>query len=697
MLGMFGVTMELQEAGERGSSPGQPVRTKPVLGGGGGGDCSCDGVQPRARPALSPGHVLYGLHGNSFWLGSSLLDGMTQKTAFHRSQTLGYRNGYAIARRPTVGIGGTRLQVNQLSQADLDELASKAPVITYGPPKPAPPASFIPAHVAFDKKVLKFDAYFQEDVPMSTEEHYRIRQVNIYYYLEDDSMSVIEPIVENSGIPQGKLIKRQRLAKNDQGDHYHWKDLNRGINITIYGKTFRIVECDRFTQVFLESQGIELNPPEKMVLDPYTELRKQPLRKYVTPSDFDQLKQFLTFDKQVLRFYAIWDDTDSMFGECRNYIIHYYLMDDTVDIREVHERNDGRDPFPLLMNRQRMPKVLVKNGKNFPRCVLEISDQEVLEWYTAKDFIVGKPLTILGRTFFIYDCDPFTRQYYKEKFGISDLPRIDVSKKEPPPVKQELPPYNGYGLVEDSAQNCFALIPKAPKKDVIKMLMHDKKVLRYLAALESPFPEDKDRRFVFSYFLATDMISIFEPPVRNSGIIGGKYLGRTKVVKPHSSVENPIYYSPSDFFIGAVIEVFGHRFIILDMDDYVLKYMESNASQYSPEALLSIQNRIQKQEAPAAELETKHTEADPAAQELEAVIDTVQGQLKDHPCKGSIREAFQTWDKDASGYVDKETFFKICDSLNVPVDDSLIKELIRMCSHGEDKINYYEFVRAFSD
>ena len=74
--------------------------------------------------------------------------------------------------------------------------------------------------------------------------------------------------------------------------------------------------------------------------------------------------------------------------------------------------------------------------ENFPRCVLEISDKEVLEWYTAKDFIVGKPLTILGRTFFIYDCDPFTRQYYREKFGVSDLPRIDMSKKEPPPMKQ---------------------------------------------------------------------------------------------------------------------------------------------------------------------------------------------------------------------------------------------------------------------
>uniref|UniRef100_A0A8C6IJN0 EF-hand domain-containing protein 1 n=1 Tax=Mus spicilegus TaxID=10103 RepID=A0A8C6IJN0_MUSSI len=596
------------------------------------------------------------VHGLPFLPGSSFTD--STKTAFHRSQTLNYRNGYAVVRRPTMGIGGDRLHYNQLSQAELDELANKAPILTYGPLKQAPPAEFVPAHVAFDKKVLKFSAYFQEDVPISMEEHYRIRHVNIYYYLEDDSMSVIEPVVENSGIPQGKLIKRQRFTKNDMGDHYHWKDLNRGINLTVYGKTFRIVDCDRFTQDFLESQGIELNPSEKIPLDPYTQLRKEPVRKYVTPSDFDQLKQFLTFDKQVLRFYAIWDDTDSLFGECRHYIIHYYLMDDTVEIREVHERNNGRDPFPLLMNRQHMPKVLVENAKNFPKCVLEISDQEVLEWYTAKDFIVGKPLTILGRTFFIYDCDPFTRQFYKDKFGMPDLPPVDVTKKEPPPVKQE-----------------------------------------------SPIPEDKDRRFVFSYFLATDMISIFEPPVRNSGIIGGKFLGRTKVVKSFSPVDNPIYYSPSDFFIGAVIEVFGHRFVILDTDEYVLKYMESNASQYSPEALASIQNRIQKPELPAPELESKQATGEPMVQgteeskvqDLDALIDQIHMHLKYNSCKENLRETFQMYDKDESGYVDRETFFKICETLNVPVDDLLIKELIRLCTHGEGRINYYNFVRAFSN
>uniref|UniRef100_A0A2K6DLG3 EF-hand domain containing 1 n=1 Tax=Macaca nemestrina TaxID=9545 RepID=A0A2K6DLG3_MACNE len=66
------------------------------------------------------------VHGLPFLPGTSFKD--STKTAFHRSQTLGYRNGYAIVRRPTVGIGGDRLQFNQLSQAELDELAKVFPV-----------------------------------------------------------------------------------------------------------------------------------------------------------------------------------------------------------------------------------------------------------------------------------------------------------------------------------------------------------------------------------------------------------------------------------------------------------------------------------------------------------------------------------------------------------------------------------------
>ncbi|KAJ7345642.1 hypothetical protein JRQ81_001592 [Phrynocephalus forsythii] len=617
--------------------------------------------------------------------GSSFRD--PTKTAFHRSQTLGYRNGFAFKRLPTVGIGGTRLNVNQLSQAELDELSNKRPTLTYGEPRQAPPSAFIPAHVAFDKKVLKFDGYFQEDVPISTEEHFRIRQVGLYYYLEDDSMSVMEPIVENSGIPQGKLIKRQRLPKNDRGDHYHWKDLNRGINITIYGKTFRIVDCDAFTETFLQSQGIELNPPEKMIFDPYTELRKMPLRMYVTPSDFDQLKQFLAFDKKVLRFYAMWDNTEEMFGENRCFIIHYYLADDTVEVREVHERNDGRDPFPVLIRRQRLPKKFVENKGTFPSCVLEISDQEVLEWFAAKDFAVGKFTTLLGRKFFIYDCDEFTRQFYQDKFGITDFQPVDIKKPPPEEIKREIPPYNGYGFLEDSLQNCFSLIPQPPRKNIIKMLENDHKVLRYAAIL---------RRFVLSYCLATDMISIYEPPVRNSGIIGGKYLGRTKVPKPGSSTDNPVYYEPADLTIGAMVEVFGHRFIIVDADEHVLNYMESNLDKFPAAVLQSMRDHFAPRLA-ATEAIKKIAATEPDTQELGVLSEQIQEHMQRHNYlpDSNMQAAFLEQDKDGSGLINKTEFFALCDHFKVPVDDPVFQKLINLCSHGDNQIRYPSFLKAF--
>jgi len=58
-----------------------------------------------------------------------------------------------------------------------------------------------------------------------------------------------------SGIPQGKLIKRQRLPKNDLGEHWHWKDFNLDILVTFYGKSFMIYDCNKWTEVCLFSSG----------------------------------------------------------------------------------------------------------------------------------------------------------------------------------------------------------------------------------------------------------------------------------------------------------------------------------------------------------------------------------------------------------------------------------------------------------
>ena len=50
---------------------------------------------------------------------------------------------------------------------------------------------------------------------------------------------------------------------------------------------------------------------------------------------------------------------------------------------------------------------------------------------------------------------------------------------------QEVAAYGGYGSLEDSMQSCLSLIPQPPKKDFIKMLENDGKVLRYEAVLVS--------------------------------------------------------------------------------------------------------------------------------------------------------------------------------------------------------------------
>lgn len=62
---------------------------------------------------------------------------------------------------------------------------------------------------------------------------------------------------------------------------------------------------------------------------------------------------------ELNRFKAIWDDRDSEYGEVRKYEVLYILATDNVVVKEVHGKNDGRDPYPLLLRKSKLPKVRV--------------------------------------------------------------------------------------------------------------------------------------------------------------------------------------------------------------------------------------------------------------------------------------------------------------------------------------------------
>ena len=103
-------------------------------------------------------------------------------------------------------------------------------------------------------------------------ENYRIRKCILYYYLDDDTIHILEARVENSGIPQGIFLKRHKVPRSD-GQLYTWRDLDLAMDLSIYGRVFRIINCDDFTHSFYGNEGVSLNGAEGYPNDPFEKTR----------------------------------------------------------------------------------------------------------------------------------------------------------------------------------------------------------------------------------------------------------------------------------------------------------------------------------------------------------------------------------------------------------------------------------------
>ena len=95
-------------------------------------------------------------------------------------------------------------------------------------------------------------------------------------------------------------------------------------------------------------------------------------------------------------------------------------------------------------------------------------------------------------------------------------------------------------------------------------------ILRFNAQLVSDKPDDDaTRRFVFQFFMEDDTIAIREPPVRNSGCMGGNFLRRQTMKH-----DNGYYYTAKHMYVGNIIDIVGHQFLLLNADEYSYRTME---------------------------------------------------------------------------------------------------------------------------
>ncbi|XP_074156905.1 EF-hand domain-containing family member C2 isoform X2 [Sminthopsis crassicaudata] len=598
------------------------------------------------------------------------------KEKFHKSQHWGFCNSISmLTNEDKPGIGGEPL----LGRCQ----KSKFSIFPRGM------GGEVPSWVAFDKQVLCFDAYFEDEVPDKDKELYRIRHCKIYFYLEDDTIQVLEPQLKNSGMPQGTFLRRHRipLPPPNEDNFYTIQDFNVNIDIVFYSRVFKIYDCDPFTRNFLRKMGITVNPSGTCPDDPYMKERKK-----FAPTGVYNPGQIT--DRTIL----------NVFGG-------------------------------LVGNRARY---LLDN------CKTGALDQE---FYKDKDLKIGAIINIWGRKVLLCDCDEFTKQYYKTKYGIMDFTPIPYKNPPLPKVERIFPPYHGYGSEEDSLCSCLGLMPKPPQKDFKKFMEKDSfglesHVLRFLAKLDTEDCIDKDRRFIISYYLSDDTLSVYELRMRNSGILGGKFLERDRVKKPGQLLfksEPSEFFKAWDLFVGAHVCFNGHNFILLNCDEYAFSYMEQHANEFPMSNIELILKKLKAIGSPSARdiklvfaaTDPKHTKVLDYETFREVMLNITNDRLTEHEIMTvaryySVREdsdsdmtflitlaqeqlkkyTFEIFDKmiDMCTYKDQAktgllpspAIRILCKSFRMPLPDDLLRALLSKFEDSQEQINYQQFFSSIN-
>ena len=498
-------------------------------------------------------------------------------------------------------------------------------------------SSRLPAFLEHDRRVLLFNAYYEEDVLQSAVETRRVHICDIYFYVEDGTIEIIHTKQENSGIPQGVFLRRSRVEKPESQrrrrssavragaghhtappDFYTMNDLKIGNDVEIYGRRFSVVDCNESTRKYVTDalgwHEVDV-APLPFPRDSFTEYNRTKMRRESGVPGVDrkrkmnELKEvmesmlgkqisvtdrgsFLESGQDALCFHIVWDDRERLFGDVQFFKLFYFLADDTVEILPMHRKTDGWDHMPKLLRRLHLPKdgmlesEAVRNEENNKNnkgegCGGSASasasgrgDNGGLkrEFYSWEDFGIGNSINIFGRRMHMARCDKFTRDYYLSK-GVTLNANMDL---EPPEervhIERIVPPYNGFGSEEDSLRSCTApLNPPPPKKDLAKMREKQGVILRFNAHLLSDKTEDETRRFVIQYFMEDDTIGIREPPIHNSGVMGGSFLRRQVLKRPDG-----IKYDPGDMYVGNVVDFLSHKFVLLNADEYSYRAMEGD-------------------------------------------------------------------------------------------------------------------------
>lgn len=467
-----------------------------------------------------------------------------------------------------------------------------------------------PQWLTLDRKVLRFFAYYEEEVLESTVEKNRVRKVCLYFNLNNGIIGVTEtPFVKNSGLRRGLTVAPSKAPGIDVFS------LCIGATLHVRGIDYHLVDCDAFTREFYEVMGMPQPEPLPYPFDAFEYRALQPpppmgeghvdLRNFVevkaakvagthasllTPEERAKTRDFFLHDREVLLFDATWDK--------RKFRIQYYIADGTISVMFEPADNDGRDRHPVFVRRTKVPrdtKALLVNPETVNR-----PQGPMQKFIGVEDLGTGKTVDIFAREFYIYDCDLYTREFYKKRgidmpsfprpfceHDMADAKKNALSKifqqkaqKTAPLAEDEKDGRNenglGHSAIPAADSDTATERPKfgasamqfedhITQKNSLKMNRFAQDVFRFGARMIERCPEDIGRRFIVCYHLADDTMSIYEVVINNSGHLGGKIFARRQV----ASITDP-----RSLKVGSSVCLEGITYVLEEMDERTKKYIE---------------------------------------------------------------------------------------------------------------------------
>lgn len=520
--------------------------------------------------------------------------------------SLGNPLNMSIGRRPSTAGTNRSMSVTNFSTGRTDEEANPRLIR----PTSATSIGFASNTNTSACDALTFYAYFFEPILEYTPKSVpyrkqRVRKCVITFFTKDATLAVDEPRTKNSGYVQGKLLKRSHARKSD-GSKFSPVDFCIGVGVEIFGRTYVVVDADTRTRhVYKQEYGEDLDAAVEYPDDGFQAERarmeitygKDEANKSVgrasrpssapamgMPASSGTVKSWSSLneaDDEVLRFFCAYQD-DRHDGDRRSYVLHYFLFDNTIEIKEVPI--EGVQRFPNLLRRSRLPRNVVSNPEN------PLTDGSDVLYVTWEDLRCGSTVQVWGRPLLLLSCDRRTEAWFESR-GVTQQP-LQVARDDADTFPQTLPPFNGFGAENDLYAMGLSLQPAVinnTQEDYKRFIAADNKVLRFECCLATPEDSssiyDSSRAFVINYYLGDDTIMVYEPPVRNSGYTGGVFLTRMRY-KKHIPDQRSLmkrgmgsvlsrWIRPSDFYAGAVVAFEApttgrllQTFKVLRADDY---------------------------------------------------------------------------------------------------------------------------------